>query len=99
MIFLFKKTNQKGSMLNLNATKIVWPGNTFRKPEGTKWSSKLKIVVIEEEPFIFKRLKPKNIPCNEINSNSTECPWSYSNFIFLTLRIFIYSDKHLNLTR
>ncbi len=59
---------------------IEWPGLTRTKPDGSKWSAKLKLVVIEEKPFIFKLLKPKNQECNLVYKNSIECPWSYSKF-------------------
>ena len=48
------------------------------KKDGTKWSANFKIVVIEEKPFIFKIIKPKNKECNQVYNNSIDCPWSYS---------------------
>jgi ionotropic glutamate receptor NMDA 1 len=58
----------------------VWPGGSSNKPDGTKWSSKFKIVVIEEKPFVFKKMKPKNVECKQAYNNSVDCPWSYKNF-------------------
>lgn len=75
------KSDSKGSNLDLNSSKIIWPGNTHQKPDGTKWSSKFKIVVIEEKPFIFKFSKPPNKQCNQVINSSYDCPWSYSNIL------------------
>ncbi len=64
--------------LRLNLSKIVWPGDTQTKPVGTKWSSKLKIVVIEEVPFVYKTLKPTSRTCQQTVNNSVPCPWSFN---------------------
>jgi hypothetical protein len=66
--------------LQINVSDIVWPGGLKIKPDGTKWSSKFRIVVIEEEPFIFKTFKPDNVECSVVQNNSVECPWSHGNF-------------------
>ena len=60
-------------------------------PDGSKWSDKLKVVVIEEKPFIFKILKTKNTDCNSIYNNSVYCPWSYSKHFMnkITLATFV----------
>jgi hypothetical protein len=57
----------------------VWPGGLKVKPDGTRWSSHLRIVVIKDKPFIFTRRKPDNLECNEIHSNAIACPWSHGN--------------------
>jgi hypothetical protein len=67
-------------VLQMNVSTIVWPGGLTVKPDGTKWSSKFKIVVIEEKPFIFKKYKPDNVECRQIQNNSVECPWAHGNF-------------------
>lgn len=72
--------------MSINESKIIWPGNVNRRPDGTKWSSKLRIVVIEEKPFVFKFKKTKNIvSCKQVDNSSIECPWSNSNFVLKTL--------------
>jgi hypothetical protein len=64
--------------LNINQKKIIWPNGSRKKPLGTKWSSKLKIVVIEENPFIFKLPKPNDKNCSKIDNSYKLCPWSFS---------------------
>ncbi len=64
--------------LTLNLSQIVWPGDTHIKPIGTKWSSKLKIVVIEEVPFVYKIQKQSKKTCQQILNNSVICPWSFN---------------------
>ncbi|CAF0713911.1 unnamed protein product [Brachionus calyciflorus] len=71
--------DSKSMNLKIDSSLIVWPGNFKHKPDGTKWSSKFKIVVIEEKPFIFKIPKPDNKKCSEFINNSYDCPWSYKN--------------------
>lgn len=57
---------------------MIWPGDIFKKPDGSKWSSKLKVVVIEEKPFLFKFKKTSSIDsCSQLDNNSIDCPWSY----------------------
>ena len=58
----------------------MWPGSNKQKPDGSKWSAKFRIVVIEEKPFIFKKPK-KNKDCSLDYNNSVDCPWSYSKLI------------------
>ena len=90
------KSDSKSLDLDVNSTKIIWPGNTRQKPDGTKWSSKFKIVVIEEKPFIFKVAKPVNTQCNQIVNNSYECPWSYSNTFLTTFIHYLIVLKKEN---
>jgi hypothetical protein len=67
----------------------MWPGLSRNKPDGTKWSAKFKVVIIEEKPFIFKIPKPKNKDCNSFYNNSIECPWSHSKHYNLKLNILV----------
>ena len=87
---IISKSDLKGTSLYLNKSKIVWPGNSRKKPDGTKWSSKLKVVVIEEKPFIFKTPKITNKKCTEILNNSVDCPWSFSK-PSTTINMIIFS--------
>ncbi len=66
----------------VNKTKIIWPGATKQKPDGTKWSAKFKVVLIEEKPFIFKVRKPKHMKCMNVYNYSVDCPWSHSKLMF-----------------
>ena len=78
------KTNSRRSTLQLNQSIIVWPGNIRQKPDGTKWSAKFRVVVIEEKPFIFTHPKPKNMKCKQFLNNSEECPYSNGNYPLVT---------------
>lgn len=62
--------------IDLNLTRVVWPGSITYKPDGTKWSNRFRIVTIEEKPFVFKIPKPANQECFQIYNNSIECPWT-----------------------
>lgn len=73
------QSDSKSSLLNLSDSQnIIWPGNSTIKPVGTKWSSNLKVVVLEEMPFIFKIHKPSDKTCQQAYNNSVYCPWSFS---------------------
>ena len=61
---------------------MVWPGNLRTKPDGTKWSDKFRVVVIEEKPFIFTKPKPNNLSCQQFMNNSVECPHREHNQSF-----------------
>ncbi|XP_014790759.1 glutamate receptor ionotropic, NMDA 1 isoform X1 [Octopus bimaculoides] len=50
---------------------IVWPGNTHKQPEGLRKTTHLKVVTIQEEPFIKKRPIPKGEACD---SEEVFCP-------------------------
>lgn len=75
------KYESKTSEIELNLTKIVWPGVTSFKPDGTKWSNRFRIVTIEEKPFVFKIPKPYNQECYQVQNNSIECPWTNTKSI------------------
>jgi len=69
-------SDSQNTLINVNKANIIWPGSTKQKPDGTKWSAKFKVVVIEEKPFVFKIPKPKHMHCIHVYNYSVECPWS-----------------------
>lgn len=79
--YLVFKTTQNEVNLELNKDEILWPGGQNKKPDGTKWSSKFKVVVIEEKPFIYKVFRPKDKKCSQIRNDTVaiDCPWSHKN--------------------
>jgi ionotropic glutamate receptor NMDA 1 len=73
------KSDKDNMALNINTSNIVWPGGLTTKPDGSKRSSHLRIVVIKDKPFIFTRRKPDNDECSEIHNNAIDCTWSHGN--------------------
>lgn len=59
--------------LRLNESKIIWPGRLKTKPEGFMIPTHLKVLTIEEKPFVYTRLTengeclPDEIPCPHFN--------------------------------
>jgi glutamate receptor ionotropic, NMDA 1 len=76
----------KDRVLKINDSNIVWPGGLRVRPDGTRWSTKFKIVTIEEKPFIFKFRKVADKECNEIHPDSVDCPWSDCNFKYFKFK-------------
>lgn len=50
--------------LNINDSQILWPGKLKRKPEGIIIPTHLKVLTIEEKPFIYVR---------RLDNDDTEC--------------------------
>lgn len=65
--------------LKVNESNIVWPGNSKSKPEGFMIPTHLKVLTIDEKPFVYVRtLKdegdsctPEEIPCPHFNSSDS----------------------------
>lgn len=58
--------------LRIDDNKIVWPGRLLTKPEGFILPTHLKVLTIEEKPFVYTRLlkdDEKNCSADEI-----KCP-------------------------
>lgn len=69
--------NRQTMRLDINDSQILWPGKLKRKPEGIIIPTHLKVLTIEEKPFIYvRRLEddegtcdPKDeIPCPLFNA-------------------------------
>lgn len=64
--------------LTLNDTSIMWPGRLKTKPEGFMIPTHLKVLTIEEKPFVYVRRAdsesclPDEIPCPHFNATDRE---------------------------
>jgi len=58
--------------LRVNESKIIWPGRLKSKPEGFMIPTHLKVLTIEEKPFVYVR----ELPDSEIKCLPEEiaCP-------------------------
>ncbi|XP_053696942.1 glutamate [NMDA] receptor subunit 1 [Sabethes cyaneus] len=58
---------EKGRMkLKINDTALIWPGNTEKKPEGIMIPTHLKVLTIEEKPFVYvRKLLDDDIDCED----------------------------------
>uniref|UniRef100_A0A3P9QC64 Glutamate receptor n=1 Tax=Poecilia reticulata TaxID=8081 RepID=A0A3P9QC64_POERE len=48
-----------------NQRKIIWPGGETEKPQGFQMSTRLKIVTIHQEPFVYVKPTMQDGTCNE----------------------------------
>ena len=70
--------------LRLDESSIIWPGHLKTKPEGFMIPTHLKVLTIEEKPFVYVREAPDNecqadeIPCPHFNAEETK---GESNFL------------------
>lgn len=49
--------------LKVNDDKIIWPGRRRIKPEGVKLQTHLKVLTIEEKPFVYVRHLKDEVTC------------------------------------
>lgn len=72
-------------LLNINDNQIIWPGKLKRKPEGIIIPTHLKVLTIEEKPFIYVRrlgidepdCDPKDeVPCPMFNATDGTGKWT-----------------------
>lgn len=62
--------------LKINDSLIIWPGGIRKKPEGIMIPTHLKVLTIEEKPFVYVRkltddeidCQDDEIPCPHFNS-------------------------------
>uniref|UniRef100_A0A674II55 Glutamate receptor n=1 Tax=Terrapene triunguis TaxID=2587831 RepID=A0A674II55_9SAUR len=54
-----------GSHVLPNDRKIIWPGGETEKPAGYQMSTKLKIVTIHQEPFVYVKATQTDGTCKE----------------------------------
>lgn len=59
--------------LRLNESNIIWPGRLTKKPEGFMIPTHLKVLTIEEKPFVYTRLLKKDNG-NSCEPNEIMCP-------------------------
>lgn len=68
---------QKRMKLKLDKSAIIWPGNTDKQPPGFMIPTHLKVLTIEEKPFVYVReiqteelCTPEEIPCPHFNNTN-----------------------------
>ena len=75
--------------LSLNESNIVWPGRPKNKPHGVEIPKHIKVLTIEEKPFVYVReieemdeeqCTSEEIPCPHYNS-SKDGRFLYVNII------------------
>lgn len=83
--------------LKINDSLIVWPGNMRKKPEGIMIPTHLKVLTIEEKPFVYvRRLTNDEISCDEDeiacpHFNSTDGVGTFrSNFSVLIVQLLFF---------
>jgi glutamate receptor ionotropic, NMDA 1 len=58
--------------LKINDSEIIWPGKAKKKPEGFFIPTHLKVLTIEEKPFVYvRKLGEDEIDCAE---DEIPCP-------------------------
>lgn len=81
--------------LVLNDSSVTWPGNSKSKPEGFLIPTHLKVITIEEKPFVYLRKTTDNrcntdeVVCHDYNPVGSDL----SKFHQLTLNIYQFFDR------
>ena len=60
--------------LNISDNEITWPGNVPQKPEGLIIPTFLKVMTIDEHPFVYARRVQDENECSSILEEEP-CPW------------------------
>ncbi|XP_014472992.1 PREDICTED: glutamate [NMDA] receptor subunit 1 isoform X3 [Dinoponera quadriceps] len=76
----FYPANGTKMKLRVNESSIIWPGRLKTKPEGFMIPTHLKVLTIEEKPFVYVReltegeikCLPEEIPCPHFNTTDRE---------------------------
>lgn len=68
---LFQELNKM--KLRLNESNIIWPGRLTKKPEGFMIPTHLKVLTIEEKPFVYVRPLKKD-DGNSCKTDEIMCP-------------------------
>lgn len=82
--------------LNVDEKSIIWPGRQSVKPEGFMIPTHLKVLTIEEKPFVYvRRLEEPSETCN---SEEIACPhfnttcncskYMYFKYLLMTCKNF-----------
>ena len=63
-------------VLKLENEKIIWPGETHKKPSGLMIPTHLQVLTINEKPFVYSRkiFPCEKEPCEECNVKEGEIP-------------------------
>ena len=60
--------------LNVSDNDIIWPGNVPQKPEGLIIPTFLKVMTIDEQPFVYARRVQDESECSSVLEEEP-CPW------------------------
>lgn len=91
--------------LKVDEKNIIWPGRQTTKPEGFMIPTHLKVLTIEEKPFVYvRKLQDINdnctleeIPCPHFNATNESKLHSFSTKHLKT--IYLFSGRKLLLQR
>jgi ionotropic glutamate receptor NMDA 1 len=72
--------------LILDKSAIIWPGNTDKQPPGFMIPTHLKVLTIEEKPFVYVREIQPEEACT---SEEIRCP-HFNNTNDGTIKFFTY---------
>lgn len=62
----FIRQDKQKMRLRINESQVVWPGKERTKPEGIIIPRHLKVLTVEEKPFVYARKLPSNVAmCEE----------------------------------
>lgn len=82
--------------LNVDEKSIIWPGRQSIKPEGFMIPTHLKVLTIEEKPFVYVRKLEKlletcgeeEIPCPHFNATDSR--------MYITLLLYFLDVVNFN---
>lgn len=78
-------------LLRINETNVVWPGQLRSKPEGFMIPTHLKVLTIEEKPFVYVREPTDNEPCT---SEEIPCPYfnstTHERTFDMTKKLYVF---------
>lgn len=59
--------------LRINDSQILWPGKVRKKPEGIMIPTHLKVLTVEEKPFVYVRKLADDVPAR-CDDDEIPCP-------------------------
>lgn len=59
--------------LSINDSQILWPGKVRKKPEGIMIPTHLKVLTVEEKPFVYVRKLADDVPAR-CDDDEIPCP-------------------------
>lgn len=60
--------------LSINDSQIVWPGKVHKKPEGIMIPTHLKVLTVEEKPFVYVRKLADDDADGRCDDDEIPCP-------------------------
>ncbi|CAL4151178.1 unnamed protein product, partial [Meganyctiphanes norvegica] len=69
-----ERQSQESMKLDVDENKIIWPGNTKEKPQGYMIPTELKVLTIEEKPFVYTEKIENVVECDK-KLGRWPCPW------------------------